>query len=270
MIQMKKLGIHLFEAGKICLMFVLLYLTTSCDNMVEEITLKEDGSGTYNMYTDAITSQRTMAKQMAMMFTEEDSYINIDSLDEAIDQRIWANMPEVVDSVMDIQKEMPDSIKNDPRFADLVAGMQGYMRGSKKEGVMNTGMEMDFKDIKTLNRFDEFLQESSKGSGKAGGQMGDMEMGDTKTEFSLSDNSFSKQIIRLKEADVNEEDRKMMEMMMGAGKFTTIVHLPRAAKSVKQDHELSDDKKTVTFEYNMIDYMIGEVDANWEIEMEDK
>lgn len=257
---------------RIAIMVLAVYCTTSCVNLSEEITLNEDGSGEYSMYSDMVATQVEMAVQMAMMFAD-DQEVNEDSLRIAMTEKTWEEMPENVDS-LHTAFEIPDSLKKDPKMAAMLDKFQGFTEGGREKGVVNTGVRFTFTNMSNLNEMHETMSNfQDQKDEKSGGGMGPkMDPGKQSINFDFDDTHFKKTTNWEKEPDLKEQDLEMLESFLGKATFSSIVHLPRKMKKVDKTHlrHVSEDGKTLTFEYSILEMIQGKVDHNFDIELEKK
>src|SRR5687768_3951249 len=83
----------------------------SCDNITEEIYINDDGSGEYVFYTDMIPGITKMTTEMAVLFADS---LSGDSLEASLNDNIWKDFPDVLDSIIDYANIIPDSVLSDP------------------------------------------------------------------------------------------------------------------------------------------------------------
>ena len=257
---------NLIKKTIFCAVMALTFLT-SCSEMTEEIFVNEDGSGEYLIYTDMLGTMRNTMIQMDEMMTP-DSIRNNETEEEKlarIEERIWQDFPESVDSVMDIS----DRVDPEELSAESKALMEKtimFMKGGKEEGQIKMGLKFNFADLNDLNNFLVEMAENQKKNPQSQGMFAGGEPGDSKMEFEMSKKKFSRAHTILKKPEIPSEQLAMVQMMM-KGKIRTIVHLPKKVKKVKGDHFVSKDGKTVVFEYDLMDYVKGDLEGDFEIKM---
>lgn len=261
-----------FGVFRIAAIIVLVYSTSSCVNLSEEITLNEDGTGEYSMYSDMVATQVEMAVQMGMMFAGEQE-VDMDSMRAVMLAKTWEDMPENVDS-LHTAFEVPDSLRGDPDLEAMLEKFEGFTKGSKEEGFINTGVRFAFSDMGDLNEMHHLMSnyQEKREEEKGGGMGPKIDAGKQTLKFDFDGNTFKKTTDWETEPDIQGEELKMMENIMKEAKFTSIVHLPRKMKSVDKTHlkEVSEDGKTLIFEYSMLDMIMGETDHDFEIVLEKK
>lgn len=257
---------------------VLLFLATSCA-MTESLILNDNGSGIYSLDLDA-------SELMALGGNKSTS-----------------DKPQIMDSIIsfkDILAEKKDSIaKLSPEEQERIKKMENFnMRlvMNEPEGVMKYSMFIDFKQLSELNEVtSNFKEIASKGNSfdKQMGGMGSM-MGksNSKVTFNFNGNSFSKkvEVVTIDESEVfevleepidttetenyeSEESLtegldKSMEMILEQTKFKIKYTFPKPVKKVHSPYEVfySDDRKTITIEMPLKDYMNGVDKSNLEVE----
>ena len=240
----------------------------SCDNITEEIYLNEDGTGEYIVYSDMIPAIRNMAIRMSTMFADDSASINQDSLMMAVEESIWEDFPEEVDSVFDYSSTVPDSIKSDPKHLKILEKTQGFMKGGKSKGYVNTGARLTFDDLSELEDFFDLMQESQNKSQDEGDPFSG-KYTQSKVAYQLANNVFSRKTTIIKKPDLTKVEVAMMVMFMPEGKFRTIVHLPKNAKSVTGDHLAEIKGNQAIFEYGVSETMTAEVNTDFEIIFEE-
>ena len=242
------------------------FLMTSCQNLTEEITIELDGSGKYQLYSDAIPSMLTVMTTMDSMMAIPDSTGKIVRKSQAeIEEQIWKDFPESIDSTLDIMSELPDSIKNDPEKMAMLEKTRVYMTGGRTKGYMNVGMAYNYDDLEELKVFNGFLSNVLKEGSNSGSPLGRLEEPEMTSDFIYSDKGFKRIFEVQKKVTFNEQEEGMLQMFVGQGTLTTIVYLPKEAKDVKGDYLKSIKGKTVTFEYPMQKYMRGDIDCSFEV-----
>ncbi len=139
-------------------MITVVALFSSCGDVEEEIVFNADGSGSYRMSTDMIPMMREM-----MMALSEIGLAEGESPDSmAIEEMIWEDFPEEVDSVMHYDEQIPDSIKNDPKKLAMFEQASWFMKGGRKHGYMMSGVTYEFKDLQEFIDFSHVMEDLSK------------------------------------------------------------------------------------------------------------
>ncbi|MBO9200071.1 MULTISPECIES: hypothetical protein [Niastella] len=236
----------------ICVFFV------SCYEVNEEIEIKADGTGTY-------VTKMDMGQLIEMMQTfagEEE--LKKDGLDKVYDTTI-------------LFKNMLDSAKDmTPEQKELMKDGKMKMQMNIKEKVFKMDMDIPYKNLNGLQK----LMSGQGGNGpgmanafknlfgnpQAGDDQPGMPKGPDMGDFAgIFDVTVKNGLIERK---VNQEKYKalterpemaQMKQLTSSGMeilYTTTIKLPRAAK--KTDNpiiKLSEDKKTVTMKYNLLELL---------------
>jgi hypothetical protein len=245
---------------KYALTVVVLCCLVSCYEVNEEIQINADGSGSY-------VTRMDMGQLIAMMqtFAGEEELAK-EGMDRVVDTTIM--MKTVLDSTKDATAEQKELMKDGKMKLQM----------NVKESLFKIDVDMPYKNLNSL-------QQLMSGKGSNGGMttmFKNMFGGGNKTEPALDQPAAPKQpelgdissaydvtiknglISRKVNAEKVKQITDMPEMaqlkQMGTSGmeilYTTTIKLPRAAK--KTDNpliKLSDDKKTVTLKYNLLDLL---------------
>ena len=206
---MKKLCLSLLAAAALTF--------TACLDIVEEITLKADGSGQYVMSVD-------MAEMMQMMMA-----FMPDSVKENMDEQ----------TMMDSLSAMTNTQEMDS-IADVLNAMNGISRAtSRMEGFVMV-ISYDFANVDALN---EAATQNSFTS----------QQGLRPANYSWKKGVFARSFNKMDfGSDEDAEDMAMAKMMMKEATFTTVYNLPGEVKKVtNSEARLSNGKKTVVLERSL-------------------
>lgn len=250
------------------LFVAVVALTWSCGTITEEISINEDGSGEYKAYSDLIPSMKKMTLGMVKMFAETDSVkknMSEEELLKSLEDEIWKDFPDEVDSTFTNDDMVPDSIKNDPAKKKILDKMVGFMQGGKSKGYMNVGISYKFSDFKDLEEFLKILETSQKKKSGLNENMADFARAETEVDYTFSKGKFSRKTKILNKPDIEESQMSMIQMMMGDSKIKTIIHLPKNVKKVKGDNIIENKGKTVVFEHSLMDMVMGKSNSDFEI-----
>ncbi len=239
--------------------FLILLVLCSCASITEEIYLNNDGSGEYLVYTDVISSTRGMMVGMMSSIYPDASE---DSLMQIIDAQIWADMPDEVDSLIDYSSRVPDSIRNDPDKQKYLERMEMFMKGSKKEGFLNSGMSYRFSSVAELEDFLGFMSENQSATG---GGMG-MDLPNVNVRYSYDGTSFSRSTIMDEVLDMNDSTMTMLNTLLEGSKSRLIIHLPRKVKKATNGQLVEKKGKDVIYEFDLIKVLNGEQSTDVKIE----
>ncbi len=214
---MKRLTSSLLSA------LVGLSLLVSCGEIREEITIDKDGSGTYQVTADMIPMMRNMMYGFAKMSAEEGA----DSLEimAQVEEQIWSQFPEEVDSVLVFDDKIDAEIRNDPAKMALVDQATVFMRGGKSKGYLRTGLEFLFDNGKQFNDFLQIMAEGQKKDQKAG------MIGETQAEVKITPKSFYRKTTQVSDGDGSALSDQATALLSDM-KFLTILQFPRKIKKV--------------------------------------
>ena len=232
----------------IVVVFALLF---SCANITEETYLNADGSGQYLVYTDAVSSTRTMMMGMMSSIYPDASE---DSLRQVVDAQLWEQFPAEVDSIIDFSSRVPDSIKNDPDKKKYLDNTEMFMKGSRAEGYLNSGVRFSFSSVEELQGFNDFMSENQNATS---GQM-QMDFPRVDVKYSFDGKSFSR--VSNMEIKMEPNDSSMMvlgELLKGS-KSKLILHLPRKVQSASNGLLVEKSGKDVIYEFDLVKVIQGE------------
>lgn len=236
------------------LVFILLSAGTlllgGCFETTEEITINEDGTGTY---------------------------VNTNDMSSAIS--IAKNMGGAGQDKMPVQKM--DSSISLSSFADKIEGLTDPEKELLKKGTMHIKLSLDdekfitstnfsFSSLNEITQFNKLagkmMMESIKTQmpggipmGMAGGEMPEMSSVEDYYKIEFSDDKLEKKLNKDKYANVAAD--QVLQGMKQASEFgipvsnTYIINLPRPAEKVEgKNVKLSDDKKKVTVTSSLDDF----------------
>lgn len=236
--------------------FVLCCLV-SCYEVNEEIQINADGSGTYATKMD-------MGQLIAMMqtFAGEEELAK-EGMDRVIDTTIM--MKTILDSTKDVTAEQKELMKDGKMKLQM----------NVKESLFKIDLNMPYKNLNNL-------QQLMSGKGNSGGMTSmfknmfggktepgadqpapkQPELGDIAGAYdvTIKNGLISRKVNAEKVKAITDMPEMAQLKQMGTSGmeilYTTTIKLPRAAK--KTDNaliKLSDDKKTVTLKYNLLDLL---------------
>jgi hypothetical protein len=237
------------------LLLFAIVCVTGCYEVNEEITINPDGSGTHNTKMD----MGQMLEMIQSMAGEEE--LAKEGLDRVLDTTIF--MKSVLDSAKDMTPEQRELLK------DGKMNLQMDM----KEKLFKAEVNVPFKGYKNLQSL-----MSGNGTSMAGlSQLfkGVFEKGEEKPALDapkepgledmntifdvvVKDGLISRKVnLEKHKALVEKPEVAQLQQMASGGMeilYTTVIKLPRAAKKVENPlMKLSDDKKTVTLKYNLLE-----------------
>lgn len=263
---------------------LVLVSLTSC-SITEKLIMNENGSGKFSYEIDG-------SKMMSMAggaFSGEEKNTKKkkkgDTKSKDIDstftfKEMFASKH---DSISKLPLEEQEKIKRMEKFSVR-------MVMNEEKGIMNYSMFTDFKSVQELQ--DVMSPVKSMQSLSPGGKQGGMAMAptgiddDSSTQFFYDGKTFKK-IVSKKEKkkeeavaeettdeEVSEEElaesmKKSMEMFYDQSNFKIVYEFPKPVKKVSIENALySEDRKTITIEYSLKDYMENPNKLNFEVEFQ--
>lgn len=241
---------------KYVLSVALCVCLAGCYEMNEEIEINADGSGTYVTKMD----MSAMIDMMQTFAGEEE--MTKEGLDRAIDTTIL--MKDVVDSAKDMPAEQKEVLKNGKMKLQM----------NIKDKIFKMDMNLPYKNLKGLQLLmsnmggngagigDVFKNMFGKGNTPDQPAPKDPGMGDVASMYDVTvkNGLISKKINTEKyKALMERPEMAQVKQFSSSGMeilCTTTIKLPRPAK--KTDNpliKLSDDKKTVTMKYNLLEML---------------
>lgn len=242
---MKKIGL--------CVAVIISVLFAACYEINEDITINENGSGTYSTKMD----MSALLQMMQSMASEEE--IQKSGLNRSIDTLIRLK------SIMDTAKDVT------PQQRRLFQDGTMKMKIDLKENVFNADVNFPFKSLADLQSLmsgsgtgglsEVFKQVFAKKDSTQGAtnmeDQGGLDQMNNVFDVTITKNKIERKLNRPRfDSLMNKPEIAQAKQMVGGGfeiLYTTTIKLPRPAK--KTDNEmikLSDDKKTVTIRYDLL------------------
>jgi hypothetical protein len=253
---------HLFWLS---ILFISLLLS-SCGSVEEEIVINKNNSGKYTLKFDMLQGMVEMTTQMTRAFSPTEN-LNEDSLREAVESQIWASFGGDLDSTLDLNQQLPDSIKNDPQTQKFIQNSRAFMQGSQKEGKIYTGIEYNFSSQSDLNRFFKFMNERNDPDQNQLSQFGKFKTSENLSTISIDGKIIKRTTEITQEADMDEKAEKTMEELFEDSYYRTTVIVPGKIKSAKGDGLVSIKGNKAVFEHKFVDFMNGSAKTDFEIEL---
>ncbi len=205
------------------LVLLSVVITPSCLEMVEEISLEKNGSGNYSMAVD-------MSQMMEMLS---------------------GLMGDTDDPTTDAFAQMDSAIQETVKKLRQIEGISNVSHQS--EGY-RFSVNYSFSSVEALNQAN--LNEDNESAAM---------LGMSGSNYSLAKRVFSRQSVpisdMLGEMDDEEGMMDMVKMFMADASYKQIYHMPGQVKSAANDNsEISSDKRTVTTEIPLLDWMNGDAD----------
>lgn len=231
---------------------VLLNLS-SCINMLEELSLNKDGSGTYSITFDmsGLFSDPMMKGMMEEMLQSEEGLKLGKGLSEEMDTVIrFSDMP------ADARQKL-----DRPEFWEKVA-MHIVMSETKKK--METKLSLEFSSAEDIAYFYKNLDKLSldEESGMTGGGMS--EFMPAAGLFKVAKRKLQRLPAPKVKNMVNEEEMAMVKMFFATATYKTVYHLPGKVKKTSIPGARVDGKM-VTVSNSFLEVMDGKAVMDGEI-----
>jgi hypothetical protein len=233
---------------------IICVLFAACYEINEDITINENGSGTYSTRMD----MSALLQMMQSMASEEE--IQKSGLNKSIDTLISLK------SIMDTAKDVT------PEQRRLFQDGTMKMKIDLKENLFNADINFPFKSLADLQSLmsgtgtggmsEVFKQvfarkDSSQGANNNMEDQGGLDQMNNVFDVTITKNKIERKLNRPRfDSLMNKPEIAQAKQMVGGGfeiLYTTTIKLPRPVK--KSDNEmikLSDDKKTVTIKYDLL------------------
>jgi hypothetical protein len=235
----------------------LLITLAGCFEIDEQIDIKSNGSG-----------QLTVNTNMSQLLEMIQTYIGKDEMEKQLPKR-------VMDTTL-LMKDVVDTAKNmTQEKKDLVRDGKVHMKLNMDEKIFKADMHFPFTSLSNLQKLYTSMNDGSLGtanlfkglaSGKGespdspttSGNMPDMNQFNSIYDFQSKDGLISRKVNSEKWKALQETPEftqmKQATTMGIEVPYTLTVNLPRPVKKIDNAlSKLSDDKKTVTIKYNLIE-----------------
>jgi len=270
---------------KLLFALLLTLAMTSC-TITEKMIINDNGSGKFAYDIDG-------TKMMSMMGS---AFKGDDKEDTKKDKKETVNRKnkKVVDSTFTF-KEMfagkQDSIaKLSPEEQAKIKKMERFSVRTiidEEKGIMNYSMFTDFNSISELQDVMSPV-ESMKSISPTGQKSGGMGMApdaledNSSTSFFYDGKTFKKTVAKIEkkkevteeveegsEDDVANKMKESLDMFYDQSNFKVVYQFPKAVKKISIENALySEDRKTITIEYPLKDYMENPDKLNFEVTFE--
>ncbi len=224
------------------------FLFSGCIDIIEELTLKSDGSGLYTLTTD-----------MSIFMSKEMKDLMKDQEEEGAGAE---EEPIEVDSMLLLSELYPE------KFAALEhpeilakAYMHLLMSDSQEKMIITYGLP--FQKIEDINYFLKELGKFQTTEEDLLGGMGELGMPNTSITTELFSMKGKKTLIRHPQEsgtkeELSEEELSSMEMMYEGGTYKTIYHFPGKIKKTTIP-QARIEGNTLTVEAPLLDMLKGEI-----------
>jgi len=217
---------------------------SSCLDVVEELFLNKDGSGTYALSYDlsSMLSDPTM-KGMVEGMMEGDS----SGMDFMTDK----------DTLIRLSQEELMAMPN----PDFWKNFQMHIQVDQAKAVFKVEMKLAFADIKDIDYFSKNVSALSETEGGSFAGFGELFPGGS--VYELGKGSLTRLAPENFEAP-SEDDMAMIEMFFGSATYTSIYHLPGKVSKAKIAGSKIDGN-TVTVTYPLMDVLQGKANLEGSI-----
>lgn len=268
---------------KLLLAVAFIFNLSSC-TITEKMIVNDNGSGKFSYDIDGTKMMSMMGgafkdegKGSKKKGKKEKQSKNIDSTFTF--KEMFASKQ---DSISKLSPEEQAKIKKMERFSV-------HMVMNEEQGIMNYSMFTDFESVAELQDVMspvESMKSLTPGGNKAGG-MGmapDAIQDNSSMKFSFDGKTFKKTVSRTEKKteepkkDAGEESeeaaeamklQQSMEMFYQQSNFKVVYQFPKAVKKISAENALfSADRKTITIEYPLKEYMESPDKLNFDVEFE--
>lgn len=239
---------------------------TSCINILEEMFLNKDGSGTYSITVDMSALMDESMQDMLKSFAQDED-------DAEAEEEEIAEEPTETDTVMYF-KDMPVEQRGELSRPDFYDKVSMKLQVSDSKELMIMSFIVDFDNAADIDYFlqnmDKMMQAGQNEENPMGGMGGgsDGMLGGLMPAAGVKDYQLfeigKKMLVRAKApAPEAEEDESMamLRMMLAGAEYKTVYHLPGKVKKVSNP-DAQIDGKTVTIEGDLIEVMEGKADLS--------
>ncbi|MBL6445612.1 hypothetical protein JMN32_04785 [Fulvivirga sp. 29W222] len=232
------------------LFFASLILLASCGEVREEITFNKGGDGTYEVSTDIVPMMKKMMQSTVKLASQGGEELDSAELAAKVEEMIWKDYPDKIDSVISLESNLTPEMKNDPKIMSMVGKTTAYMKGSREEGFIKTGIKFDFSNSDEFISFMDMVEEN--------GQKNEQKnpLGKTKTEITVTSKSFVRTVEYLDKPE-SDESNALALLMLQEMNIITVLNFPKKIDKVDVTHyeiiERSD--RSVTLKYDIIKAM---------------
>ena len=271
--------LSIFKQGYLYIVFGFFMLAmTSCGDIVQDLHLMKDGSGTLETTID-VGELMGMAKGFEDLGSAQDTFSDDHIPDTASIQpenpkdAMTLLMEKITDpshdkdfdTLMSFLSIMPDSVRQKEKRTDLAEKMFVRVKSPANSADLTFGIVMNFKNTDELREMVQYMStlDQSPEMMAAAGPMGmdaesfmsfnaDMKAG-ILTVDTVSYASLSTQIGMSGDSTMSSEDLGMIEMMFGNSKIKSVIHIPGEVLSCTNPNAILTKDNKVIVEYPMMD-----------------
>lgn len=239
--------------------FLCLALLCSCGEVREEITFHKDGSGTYDVSANTIPMMRQVMQATVEMTAEEGEPMDSAALAAKVEEMLWKDFPDEIDSVISLESDLTPEMRNDPEVMALFNKTTAYMKGSREEGFIKTGVKFDFDNSEEFLSFMNLIEEKSQEEEQKN------PLGKTKTEIIVTPKSYVRTVAYTDRPDNDDESTALVRLMLQDMSMLTVLTFPEKIDKVDLVHYeiVEQSEKSITLRFDMLKAL--ESDDNSEI-----
>ena len=227
----------LLKNSLLVLLTTTLFTLTSCLDIVEDLLIKDDGSGTYTLTMDfgRMMSDPFMREMMMSTLAEEGS---LTAGDMEMDTTMYFdNMPAPPAGV----------------YANIWKEANMHVTLSEKDSKLQSRITIPFAQMSDIAyAFDAMGTDEDAGTMLSGGGI----FSEAGFDFSLNSTELQRNRFQMSEELMDDEEAEFIKLFIGDATFTTYYHLPGKVKSTSIADAVVEGNE-VTVIHNLLDLMEG-------------
>jgi hypothetical protein len=238
------------------MVLVVMFTMTSCIDIIEEMSLKKNGSGKYVVTMDMSSLMAEGMKEMLQGMAGEEGGENA-----------FSDMPSELDTIIYFSNA-PDSVKAKFAHPEILKKTVLRTEISESKELMRMTFSIDFDKVKEI---DYFLADLDKMQGDGGGMpnLGGGGLFPTGSAdqglFKLAKRKLSRSNPpKSEDLDTEGEEMQMLKMFFAEAKYTTIYNLPGKVKKTTIANAEVDGKK-ITVVTPLMDILEGKSNMGGDI-----
>ncbi|MFT4755360.1 MAG: hypothetical protein ACI85Q_002929 [Salibacteraceae bacterium] len=241
------------------ILLIAMFSMTSCLDIVEELSLKKNGTGKYVLTMDMSALMEEGMKDMLKGMAEQEG-----------EGDVLADMPSELDTILYFA-DASDSIKSKFQHPEILKNIAFRTQISESNKIMKMTFSINFDKIKEV---DYFLADLDKMQGESGGGMPGLGGGGglfpsaegTEGLFKLAK---KRKLTRFspptaETLEMENEELQMMKMFFSEASYTTIYNLPGKVKKTSIPNATVEGKKLILIT-PLMDIIEGKADLGGDI-----
>jgi len=251
---------------------LLVLFMSSCASYQEELWIKSDGSGTYQLTADMSAMLEMMEGLSQMGFEESEDEEEMPKPD------FWESLGgENVNKTINMRDSMPEDMIAQLERPELLDQMRFQVIANKERELFKTILTMDFASLEELQEIMNLAEQFNQIPGPDGEPKETFEGLSFFTArpgghgFKLEGNKLIRSATQEDEQMLNallegDDALETLEMMLEQSTMTTTIHLPGEVYQVDNQSKLGTvESNKVIFEYELLQLVKKEVDTQFEI-----